>query len=106
MEIQDGVPKHQGKDSFRPGVMNENRRAVLCLLASLATFILWCIGTAGKGSAIARQVRVNSSSKRAPYSDVFLARLLVSQKHFRLPDKAVSGALCNIKPYMESVLCV
>jgi len=48
--------------------MNKQRRTVLCLLAACATFILWCIGVAGKQTAMARQVRVNSSSKREPYS--------------------------------------
>lgn len=85
--------------------MNRNRRAVLCLLVSLATFILWCIGTVGKTMDMARRVRVNSSSKRSPYSVIFLARLLIAQKYFRMPDKAITNALSKIETYTESVLC-
>jgi len=77
----------------------------LCLLAACATFILWCIGIAGKQTATAKQVRVNSSSKREPYSAIFLARLLIAQNHFRLSIKAIEGALQRINPYIESVLC-
>ena len=85
--------------------MSEKRRAVLCLLVTLANFMLWCVGMAGKYTAKAKQVRVNSSSKREPYSVIFLARLLITQEHFRLPNKAIEESLNNIKPYMESILC-
>lgn len=85
--------------------MNEYRRSVLCLLTTLAAFMLWCIGIAGQDSAIARQVSVNSSSKRTTYSVIFMARLLIAQKRFRLPERAIISALRTIKPYMETILC-
>jgi len=85
--------------------INQNRRSILCLLAALAIFVLWCIGLAGRETEQARHVRVNSSSIREPYSVIFLARLLVSQKHFRLPRQAVEEALRYIQPYMEQILC-
>ena len=96
---------HYGLGLSQNRQMNNHRQAVLCLLAACATFILWCIGIAGKQNAIAKQVRVNSSSKREPYSVIFLARLLIAQNHFRLSMTAIEGALQRIKPYMESVLC-
>jgi hypothetical protein len=40
-----------------------------------------------------------------PYYSVFLARSLMAQEKFRLPDKAINEALNTIKPYMESVVC-
>jgi hypothetical protein len=96
---------HYGLGLSQNRRMNKQRRAVLCLLAACATFILWCIGIAGKQTATAKQVRVNSSSKQEPYSAIFLARLLIAQKQFRLSMKAIEGSLRSIKPYMESVLC-
>lgn len=81
-----------------------NRRAVLCLLTTLAHFVLWCVGTAGKDTAQARRVRVNSSSKRAPYSAISLGRLLIAQRHFRLPDKLVQQAIHQVKTNMEVLL--
>ena len=68
-------------------------------------FVLWCVGVAGKHTTTAKQVKVNSTSKRAPYSVIFLARLLLAQEHFRLPEKAIKDALNHIKPYVELVLC-
>jgi len=51
------------------------------------------------------QVRVNSSSKREPYPVIFLARLLIAQKHFRSLRRAIEEAISNIKPYTKSLLC-
>lgn len=109
MQIEEGFRDckavHYGLCLSQNRRMNRQRRTVLCLIAACATFILWCIGIAGQKTEIAKQVRVNSSSKRQPYSAIFLARLLIAQEHFRLSQKAIKGALIHIKPYMESVLC-
>ena len=82
--------------------MNADRRAVLCMLAALAIFLLWCIGTALKDSQEARHLRANSSSKREFYSVVFMARLMCQQQEVRLPEKSFNEALNTINP---SVLC-
>jgi len=109
MQIEEGFRDHKsahyglGFSQQRNTV--KKRRAVLCLLATLAHFVLWCVGTAGKGTVQARRVRVNSSSKRAPYSTIYLARLLINQKHFRLPDKAITASLLKVKVNAEKVLC-
>jgi len=84
--------------------MKEHRRSILCLLAALATFLLWCIGTAGRKTSMAKHVRVNSSSKREPYSVIYLARLLIPLTAFNLTEKQITQALNEIKPYMETVL--
>jgi hypothetical protein len=83
--------------------MNAKRRAVLCLLASLAQFVLWCVGTAGQNTEYARRLRVNSSSKRPAYSSIFMGRLLAAQKHFRLPDKELLSVLDRIQFNPEAV---
>ncbi len=109
MQIEEGFRDskavHYGLNLSQKRNMCERRRSILCLLASLTQFILWCIGTAGKQSPIAKQVRVNSSSKREPYSVIFLARLLLRQKKFQLLEMEIFSSLKTIKSYMESVLC-
>jgi len=109
MQIEEGFrdckATHYGLGLSQNRRMNKCRRSVLCLLTTLATFMHWCIGVAGKESAIVRQVSVNSTSKRTTYSVIFMARLLISQKRFRLSERAIISALSMIKPYMESVLC-
>lgn len=109
MQIEEGFRDcksvHYGLGLSQNRKMNQCRRSVLCLIAACAIFVLWCIGMAGKQTAMAKQVRVNSSSKREPYSVIFLARLLIAQKHFRLPEKAIKDSLIHIKHYMELVLC-
>lgn len=76
----------------------------MLLIAALAAFLLWCIGIAGKNQPIAKQVRVNSSSKRDPYSVIFLARLLLRQPAFRLLPNQIWQSLTTINPYIESLL--
>jgi len=85
--------------------IGQQRRTNLLLAAALAAFLLWCIGVAGENQPLSKQVRVNSSSKRDPYSAVFLARLLLRQPTFRLSNGQLWQSLTTIKPYVESVLC-
>jgi hypothetical protein len=109
MQIEEGFRDckavHYGLCLSQNRRMNQSRRSVLCLIAACTIFVLWCIGTAGKQTDIAKQVRVNSSSNRPAYSVVFLAKLLMTQAHFRLPDRALNDALNEIKTYMGLVLC-
>jgi hypothetical protein len=101
MQIEEGFRDckavHYGLCLSQNRRMSKHRRTILCLLAACAIFILWCIGVAGKTTAIAKQVRVNSSSKREPYSAIFLARLLIAQAHFRLSEKSIRNSL-NSQP--------
>ncbi len=108
MQIEEGFrdckAAHYGLGLSQNRRMNENRRSILCLLAALATFMLWCIGTAGRKTTMAKHVRVNSSSKHEPYSVIYLARLLIPLGTFHLSDKAITDTIDDIKPYMETVL--
>ena len=108
MQIEEGFRDckavHYGLDLLQKRNMCEKRRSILCLLATLANFILWCIGIAGKQTPVAKQVRVNSSSKREPYSAIFLGHLLMAQEKFRLSAKEILSSLGGIEPYMKSVL--
>jgi len=109
MQIEEGFRDcksvHYGLCLSQNRHMNQHRRSVLCLIAACTIFVLWCIGVAGQHTQLAKQVRVNSSSKRAPYSVIFLARLLITQPGFRLSLRSTTNALGQIKIYMESVLC-
>jgi len=109
MQIEEGFRDckavHYGLCLSQHRRMSLQRRSVLCLIAACAVFILWCVGVAGSQTEIAGQIRVNSSSKRKPYSTIFLARLLLSQSHFRLSNKAIMDSLNHINIYMRSVLC-
>ena len=109
MQIEEGFRDckavHYGLGLSQDRRINSKRRSLLCLIAHCATFVLWCIGVAGKQTIFFKRVRVNSSSKQEPYSLIFLARLLLTQAQFRLPEKAIKDALNNIKAYMDYLLC-
>ena len=102
--FRDCKATHYGLGLSQNRRMKENRRAMLCLLAALALFLLWCIGMAGRKTNMAKQVRVNSSSKREPYSVIYLARLLIPLRKFRVSETTIKESLKEIKPYMEAVL--
>lgn len=115
MQIEEGF-RYTKSYRYGLGVANANRigqqrRTNLLLVAALvplrvlAAFLLWCIGVARKTQPLAKRVRVNSSSKRDPYSVIFLARLLLQQQTFRLSNGQLWQSLTTIKPYVESVLC-
>ena len=109
MQIEEGFrdckATHYGLGLTQRARMSSNRRAVLCLLTTLAQFVLWCIGTAGQNTKYARQLRVNSSSKRPAYSSIFMGRLLATKKHFRLPDKELLRALNSIQLNADAKSC-
>jgi hypothetical protein len=109
MQIEEGF-RDSKNHRYGLGVAQANRigqqrRTNLLLIAALAAFLLWCIGAAGKNQPIAKQVCVNSSSKREPYSVIFLARLLLRQPAFRLLHSQIWQSLTTINPYIKSLLC-
>jgi len=85
--------------------IGQQRRTNLLLVAALSAFLLWCIGVARKNQPNAQQVRVNSSSKRNPYSVIFLARLLLQQPTFRIRQEQIWQSLVTVRPYIDSILC-
>lgn len=95
---------HYGLGLSQYPKMNRQRRSILCLLAACALFILWCIGTAKKNSELAKQVRVNSSSKREPYSVIFLAHLLLTQRRFRITTKEFMGSIKKVADCHELLI--
>lgn len=102
--FRDGKSVRYGLGLSQQARTQMHRRAVLCLLATLATFVLWCIGVAGKKNPLVRRVSVNSSSQREPYSAIFLARLLIAQPGFGVSKSEFKSSLRQIKIYSKEVL--
>jgi len=102
MQIEEGF--RDSKNRYGWSAAQTNRywpaapRTNLLLIAALAAFLLWCIGVAGKNQPIAKQVRVNSSSKRDPYLVIFPAHLLLRQPAFRLLPNQPWQSLTTISP--------
>lgn len=109
MQIEEGF-RDTKSDPYGLGLakatrISSQRRAILLLIAALAIFVLWCIGTAVKALSLAKQVRVNSSSKRPAYSVIFLARLLLQHSTCQITHNQMQQSLMTIKLYMNDVLC-
>jgi len=81
--------------------MRPERRAILCLIAACATWLLWCIGEAAKSRAMEHHVRSISSSKRAPYSAPFLAKLLLTKKRIIVNQRQLTRVIETAKIYIE-----
>jgi len=58
------------------------RFTVLVLIASLAAFLLWLLGTAAERCGLDRQMHPGNGKRRA-YSRLFLARLLLVLEAYR-----------------------
>ena len=108
MQIEEGFrdsKNHRyGLGIAKANRIGQQRRANLLLIAALAAFLLWCIGVAGKIHPVAKQVRVNSSSKRESYSAIFLARLLLPQTSFRLLPRPSLRSLTSLTPSIACLL--
>ncbi|MGH9624773.1 MAG: IS4 family transposase [Bryobacteraceae bacterium] len=79
------------------------RVANLLLIAALAAFALWLIGCLARALRWDRAVRVNSSSRSASYSTLFLARLVIQHVHERLPRDCFDHPDALVADYLHSV---
>ena len=90
MQIEEGFRDtksvHYGMDLARAARIEAERRANLLLIAALIIFALWLVGLSLKGSDIEWHVRVNSRSKRSPYSVIFLGKIVCRYVSVELPD--------------------
>ncbi|NCC53548.1 MAG: hypothetical protein EOM20_20375, partial [Spartobacteria bacterium] len=67
---------HFGEGLERSRSCGTERFAVLVLIASLAAFLLWLIGTAAERAGVHRRLHPGNGKRRV-YSRIFLARLLL-----------------------------
>jgi hypothetical protein len=79
------------------------RASNLLLIAALAAFALWLIGCLARTRGWQSVVRVNSSSRTATYSTLFLARLVIQHVHERLPVGCLDEAGTLAANYLSTV---
>ncbi len=77
------------------------RRAVLCLIAACASWLLWCIGEVAKEKSMTYHLRPNSSSPRPPYSALFTARLLLSKKLITINQAQFIRVIRRARSYFD-----
>lgn len=80
------------------------RATNLLLLAAIATFLLWLIGCFAKAAGWDQRVRVNSSSRQADYSTLYLARLAIQHLRQPLPRTCLGLAGKLVPIYLQTVL--
>lgn len=80
-----------------------DRAANLLLIAALALFTLWIIGCLAKARHWDRAIRVNSSSRTASYSTIFLARLIIVHVKKRLSGRCFNDAGKLANAYLTSI---
>ncbi|CAC9509185.1 hypothetical protein [uncultured Gammaproteobacteria bacterium] len=107
MQIEEGFRDtksfHYGLGLARESRIEAERRANLLLIAALIIFALWLVGLSIKGSAIERQIRVNSSSKYSPYSVIFLGKIACCYASFEMPDDYLDLAQTLLTGYFETL---
>jgi hypothetical protein len=107
MQIEEGFrdtkSTHYGLDLARDSKIQAERRANLLLIAALIIFAFWLVGLSLKGSATERQIRVNSGSKRSPYSVIFLGKIACRYVSFELPAAYLELAQALLVGYFEKL---
>jgi hypothetical protein len=90
LSFRDMKSQHFGEGLERSRSRSAGRFTVLVLIASLAIFLLWLLGTAASHQQLEQRLRPGSRHRRA-YSRVFLARLLLTLD----ACQALLDDLCN-----------
>lgn len=107
MQIEEGFrdtkSARYGLDLTRDSRIQAERRANLLLIAALIIFALWLVGLSLKGSATERQIRVNSGTKRSPYSVIFLGKIACRYVVVELPDDYLVLAQALLVGYFEKL---
>ena len=99
--FRDTKSTRYGLDLADESRIQAERRANLLLIAALVTFALWLVGVSLKGSATERHIWVNTGTKRAPYSVIFLARIACRYARFELPADYLELAQAMLKGYFD-----
>lgn len=107
MQIEEGFRDTKsiryGLDLTRESRIQADRRANLLLIAALIIFALWLVGLSLKGSAAERRIKVNSGTKRSPYSVIFLGKIACRYVVFELPDDHLELAQALLVGYFEKL---
>jgi len=107
MQIEEGFRDTKstpyGLDLADESRIQADRRANLLLIAALVTFALWLIGVSLKGTDTEKHIWVNTGKNRAPYSVIFLARIVCKYVQFDLPADYLELAQTMLKGYFEKL---
>jgi hypothetical protein len=93
--FRDMKSQHFGEGLERSRSNGVGRFTVLVLIASLAAFLLWLLGTAAEHAGLHQRLHP-SNGKRRVYSKLFLARLLL----------VIERCHCELDQLTESITCI
>jgi transposase InsO family protein len=99
--FRDLKSQHYGEGLERSRSRRAGRFTVLVLIASLAAFLLWLLGTAATHQQLDQRLRPGSR-KRTAYSRLFLARLLLTLQSYRDLIKELVAAVVNADHWVSS----
>lgn len=108
MQIEEGF-RDTKSDLYGLGLARANRisaqrRSILLLIAALAIFVLWCVGIALAQSSLAKQIQVNSSSKKPAYSVIFQARIVLKHMSYQITYRQMQHSVKAISDYFDEIL--
>jgi hypothetical protein len=99
--FRDLKSQHYGEGLERSRSRSAERFTVLVLIASLAAFLLWLLGTAATHQELDRRLRPGSR-KRNAYSRLFLARLLLTLETYRDLIKELVAVVVLVDQWVSS----
>jgi len=93
--------QHFGEGLARSRSSGVGRFTVLVLIASLAAFVLWLLGTAAASVGFEQRMRPRPPNHRA-YSRLFLARLLLTIESWRPVLDEILAAVGDARVWVAS----
>lgn len=99
--FRDLKSQHYGEGLERSRSRRAGRFTVLVLIASLAAFLLWLLGTAATHQGVDQRLRPGSR-KRNAYPRLFLARLLLTLETYRDLIKELVAAVVPVDQWVAS----
>jgi hypothetical protein len=84
------------------GTRHLERLQVLLLLATLATFVLWLLGTAAEATGQHRQYQVNTQQKRAVLSTIFLGFQVIGDSRVTLSKDHIRAAASTLRDTIQA----
>jgi hypothetical protein len=101
LSFRDTKSQHFGEGLERSRSSGVGRFTVLVLIASLAAFLLWLLGTAAESLGFEKRMRPGSSKHRA-YSRLFLARLILTIDSWRPALEEILAAVGDVELWVAS----
>ena len=99
--FRDTKSEHFGEGLERSRSSGVGRFTVLVLIASLAAFLLWLLGTAAESLGLDKRMRPGSLKRRA-YSRLFLARLILTIDSWRPALAEILAAVGDVQLWVSS----